>query len=43
MENLWLDDINQTEGKNDFVPTVRNSSSKEILGYIQVNLSSNTD
>ena len=32
MSALWIDDINV---KGDFVPTVRNSSTREIIGYVQ--------
>ena len=33
MEQLWIDDINCEKG-DDFVPTVRPSSTREIMGYV---------
>ena len=37
MSTLWIDDINggDDDVKSDFVPTVRNSSTREIIGYVQ--------
>jgi hypothetical protein len=38
MKNLWLDDINpvNNDEQKNFVATVKNSSTKEIFGYVQV-------